>query len=47
MRKEINLPNELLKDLKTVAFHADKTVKKYMEDVVIQKIKEDMKRIKK
>jgi hypothetical protein len=47
MRKEIVLPNELLKDLKTVAFHADKSVKKYMEDAVIQKIKEDIKRVKK
>ena len=38
-RKEIHLPKEILKDLKIVAAYADKSVKKYMEDLVIQDVK--------
>ena len=45
MRKEIIIPDILIKDLKKVAFHHDKSVKKYMEDVVINDIKEKTKKI--
>ncbi|MBI1767604.1 MAG: hypothetical protein HYR67_04425 [Bacteroidetes bacterium] len=39
LRKEIHLPKDILKDLKIVAAYADKSVKKYMEDLVIQDVK--------
>jgi hypothetical protein len=38
-RKEIHLPKEILKDLKIVAAYADKSVKKYMEELIIQDVK--------
>jgi len=38
-RKEIHLPNEILRDLKIVAAHADKSVKKYIEDVILGEVK--------
>ena len=38
-RKEIHLPKDILKDLKIVAAYADKSVKKYMEDLIIQDVK--------
>jgi hypothetical protein len=38
-RKEIHLPKEILKDLKIVAAYADKSVKKYMEDLIIQDVR--------
>jgi hypothetical protein len=44
MRKEIIIPDILIKDLKKVAFHHDKSVKKYMEEVVISDIKEKIKK---
>ena len=45
MRKEVIIPDALIKDLKKLAFHADKTVKKYMEDVIISDIKEKTKKL--
>jgi hypothetical protein len=38
-RKEIHLPKDILKDLKVVAAYADKSVKKYMEDLIIQDVR--------
>lgn len=38
-RKEIHLPKEILKDLKIVAAYADKSVKKYMEELIIQDVR--------
>ncbi len=45
MRKEIVIPDGLIKDLKQIAFSADKSVKKYMEDVVINDIREKSKKL--
>ena len=39
IRKEIHLPSQIIRDLKIVAAHADKSVKKYMEDLIIHDIK--------
>jgi len=38
-RKEIHLPKDILKELKIVAAYTDKSVKKYMEDLIIQDVK--------
>jgi hypothetical protein len=38
-RKEIHLPKEILKDLKIVAAYADKSVKKYMEELIIEDVR--------
>lgn len=38
-RKEIHLPKDILKDLKIVAAYADKSVKKYMEELIIQDVR--------
>lgn len=46
-RKEVYIPNNQITDLKTVAFHAELTVKKYMEKAILDKIKEDIKKLKK
>ncbi len=35
IRKEIHLPKELSRDLKIIAAMFDKSVKKYMEDLII------------
>jgi hypothetical protein len=45
MRKEIVIPDTLIRDLKQIAFNADKSVKKYMEDVVINDIREKAKKL--
>ncbi|HTH55503.1 MAG TPA: hypothetical protein VL728_05615 [Cyclobacteriaceae bacterium] len=42
IRKEIHLPPQIVKDLKIVAAHADKSVKKYMEDLVVHDVKLQM-----
>ena len=47
VRKEVHLPEELIKDLKMVAFHSDKTVKKWMEDLIVNRVKDEVKRVKK
>lgn len=47
LRKQIDLPRETIKDLKIVAAYADKSVKKYMEDLIINDVKERIKKIKK
>jgi hypothetical protein len=46
-RKEIHLPKQILKDLKLVAAHADKSVKKYMEDIILNDIKLRIEKISK
>jgi hypothetical protein len=47
IRKEIHLPELMLKDLKIVAAHADKSVKKYMEDIILSEVKLQMVKINK
>jgi hypothetical protein len=47
IRKEIHLPSLIVKDLKIVAAYADKSVKKYMEDLVLHEIKSQMVKINK
>lgn len=43
MKKLIDLPDDLLKDLKILAAHADKPVKNYIEGVIIDHIKKKKK----
>jgi hypothetical protein len=45
MRKEIVIPDGIIRDLKQIAFNSDKSVKKYMEDVIISDIREKSKRL--
>jgi len=47
IRKEIHLPQQIIRDLKIVAAHSDKSVKKYMEDVVVQDVQSQMTKINK
>jgi hypothetical protein len=47
IRKEIHLPAQIMRDLKIVAAYADKSVKKYMEDVVLHDILSQVKKINK
>jgi len=47
IRKEVHLPLPVVKDLKVVAAHADKSVKKYMEDLILGEVKVQMARINK
>ena len=47
VRKEIHLPLQLLRDLKIVAAHADKSVKKYMEDLVMRDVQLQITKINK
>jgi hypothetical protein len=47
LRKQIDLPKETIKDLKIVAAYSDKSVKKYMEDLIINDVKDRIKKIKK
>jgi hypothetical protein len=46
MRKQIDLPDDLLRDLKLLAMSVDKSVKKFMEDLIINHIKENIRKIK-
>jgi hypothetical protein len=45
IRKEIHLPSQVIKDLKAVAAEADKSVKKYMEDLIQLDVKMQMVKI--
>jgi hypothetical protein len=40
IRKQIDLDREIIKDLKILAAHADKDVKNYLQDLVIQHVRE-------
>jgi hypothetical protein len=44
MRKLIDIPDELLKDLRILAAHADKDVKTYLQDLIIEHIKKNKKK---
>jgi hypothetical protein len=44
MRKLIDIPNDLVKDLRILAAHADKDVKNYVQDLVIEHIKKNKKK---
>jgi len=44
MRKLIDIPDELVKDLKILAAHADKDVKNYLQDFIIEHIKKNKKK---
>lgn len=45
IRKEIHLPSEMLRELKIVAAHADKSVKKYIEDLVVHDVRFQIRKI--
>jgi hypothetical protein len=47
IRKEIHLPTQILKDLKIVAAQADKSAKKYMEDLILGEVRVQIVRINK
>jgi hypothetical protein len=40
IRKQIDLDREIIKELKILAAHADKDVKNYLQDLVIQHVKD-------
>lgn len=44
MRKLIDIPDELVKDLKILAVHADKNVKTYIQNLIIEHIKRNKKK---
>lgn len=39
IRKQIDLDKETVKELKVLAAHADKAVKSYMQDLIVQHVK--------
>ena len=45
IRKEIHLPSEVVHELKIVAAHTDKSVKKFMEDLIVYEVKTRMEKI--
>lgn len=45
VRKELHLPSQIAKDLKIAAALSDKSVKKYMEDVILYEVKTQMAKI--
>jgi len=47
VRKEIHLPSEIIRDLKIVAAYSDKSVKKYMEDLILFAVKSQIVKITK
>jgi hypothetical protein len=40
IRKQIDLEKEIIKELKILAAHADKDVKNYLQDLVIQHVRD-------
>jgi hypothetical protein len=38
LKKLIDLPKPIVKDLKKLALEADKSLKKYIEDVIVQEV---------
>jgi hypothetical protein len=40
IRKQIDLEKEVIKELKILAAHADKDVKNYLQDLVIQHVRD-------
>ena len=47
IRKEIHLPSQIIRDLKIVAAHSDKSVKKYMEDLVMRDVQSQITKLSK
>jgi hypothetical protein len=45
-RKEIHLPTQIIHDLKIVSAYSDKSVKKFMEDVIVQVVQLQIKKIR-
>jgi hypothetical protein len=43
MRKLIDIPDDLVKDLKILAVHADKDLKTYIQDLIIEHVKKKKK----
>jgi len=39
VRKQIDIPKNIIKDLKLIALNADKSVKRYIEDLILNDIK--------
>ncbi|HWA34779.1 MAG TPA: hypothetical protein VG737_11640 [Cyclobacteriaceae bacterium] len=40
IRKQIDLEKEIIKELKILAAHADKDVKNYLQDLVVQHVRD-------
>ncbi len=46
IRKEIHLPSEMVLELKIVAVNIDKSVKRFMEDLIVYEVKMQIAKIK-
>lgn len=47
MRKNIDIPDEILKDLKILAVMADKDLKNYIQDLLVEHVRAEAKKKKK
>jgi hypothetical protein len=44
MRKNIDIPDEIVKDLKKMAVDADKDLKNYIQDLLVEHVKKNKKK---
>lgn len=44
MRKNIDIPDEIVKDLKKLAVDADKDLKNYIQDLLVMHVKKNKKK---
>ena len=44
MRKNIDIPDEIVKDLKKMAVDADKDLKNYIQDLLVEHVKKHKKK---
>lgn len=44
MRKNIDIPDDIVKDLKKMAVDADKDLKNYIQDLLVQHVKKNKKK---
>lgn len=44
MRKNIDIPDEIVKDLKKMAVDADRDLKNYIQDLLVQHVKKNKKK---
>lgn len=44
MRKNIDIPDEIVKDLKKLAVDADKDLKNYIQDLLVEHVKKHKKK---
>lgn len=44
MRKNIDIPDEIVKDLKKMAVDADKDLKNYIQDLLVEHVKKSKKK---